>query len=136
MCSPRQQYHYDRFVPEQTQVFVHMYSLQRDPRYFSPDPDSFWPDRWLSADQRSSSQEVVHNPVAYIPFSFGPAGCVGKPLALMELRAIACFILQKYQIKPAPGDTEAKMVDGWEDTLQDLYTTQWGALPVVLTRRF
>ena len=40
------------FIPEGTNAFVHTYSLQRDPRYFFPLPDSFLPERWLSQEQR------------------------------------------------------------------------------------
>jgi cytochrome P450 len=134
------------FVPEHTQVFVHTYSLQRDPRYFSPFPDSFWPERWLSPELRASvlgqlpssspnseeKNKVVHNTAAFIPFSAGPASCVGKPLALMELRAMFCFVLQKYQIEPA----DEKAIAAWEGTLRDFLTTQWGALPVRLSARF
>ena len=82
-------------MPSHTAVSVPIYSIQRDPRCFSPLPNEFWPDRWLTQDsyelpngQKISSIQLVHNRNAFIPFSFGPANCVGKNLALMELRAI------------------------------------------------
>ena len=84
------------YLPEGNYAFVHTYSLQRDPRYFSPLSDSFVPERWLSEDQRealepkifNSQTEFIHNTAAFIPFSVGPANCVGKNLAWIKLRMV------------------------------------------------
>nr|BAL05149.1 cytochrome P450 [Phanerodontia chrysosporium] len=84
------------YIPDGTQARVHTWSLHRDPRYFSR-PDTFWPERWLIAEglePAPAGEPFVHNANAFIPFSFGPANCVGKNLAYLEMRMVFCHLLQ------------------------------------------
>ncbi|KAH7884698.1 cytochrome P450 [Phlebopus sp. FC_14] len=126
------------FVPEGTSAFVHFYSLHRDPRNFSPTPDVFWPERWLSPEERqafghpySKATPFVHNTAAFVPFSFGPANCVGKNLAYQEMRTVACVMMQRLELKYADGyDPQS-----WERDLKDYFVATKGKLPVVLSPR-
>ncbi|KII88386.1 hypothetical protein PLICRDRAFT_54225 [Plicaturopsis crispa FD-325 SS-3] len=122
------------FVPEETNIFVHFYSIHRDPRYFSH-PDTFIPDRWLPVGQRSGKYAGydldTHNTAAFVPFSVGPAGCAGKNLALMEVRAVVCFLLNKFDMSIA--DIDAFKV--WEDEMEDYFTVKRGPLPVTVKAR-
>lgn len=52
-------------IPSGTIVYVFIYMLHRDPETF-PNPESFDPDRFLSA-----GTEGRRNPFAYVPFSAG-----------------------------------------------------------------
>ncbi|PCH42796.1 cytochrome P450 [Wolfiporia cocos MD-104 SS10] len=115
-------------IGEGTAVFVPPYVIQRDPRYFSPDPDRFWPERWL-ADRDPS---VVLNTNAYIPFSTGPANCVGRPVALLALRIVLAYLVQRFEMRLADGYDPKR----WGDELRDFFAFQKGALPVVLTPRY
>lgn len=119
------------FVPEGTQTRVHPYTMHRDPRNFSH-PDIFWPDRWLIASgSLPSSEKVVHNPDAFIPFSTGPNNCVGKNLAFLEMRMLICHFVQKLEVHLADGWDRTK----WLDELEDAFVTGMGKLPVTLRRR-
>ncbi|CCM05078.1 uncharacterized protein FIBRA_07285 [Fibroporia radiculosa] len=115
------------FVPEGTAIHVPPFLYHRDPRYFSPDPDRFWPERWLSR----ADADVVLNTSAFIPFSMGPANCVGRPLALIEIRMVLAYMLQTFDIRFVSG-FEPRV---YEEQLQDLLVTRRGALPVTLTLR-
>jgi len=42
-------------------------AVQRDPRYFSPDPEAFRPERWLATEKAN----FTLNPLAFFPFSYG-----------------------------------------------------------------
>ncbi|KIJ62772.1 hypothetical protein HYDPIDRAFT_41487 [Hydnomerulius pinastri MD-312] len=129
------------FVPEGASAFVHFYSLHRDPRNFSPIPDVFWPERWLSPEERQSfgypdsknleKAPFVHNTAAFVPFSFGPANCVGKNLAYQEMRTVICMMIQRLEFRFAEGyDPES-----WERDLKDYFVATKGKLPVVLSPR-
>ncbi len=126
-------------IPPNTTVMVQTYSLHRDPRNFHPLPDTFWPDRWLVQDQyilpsgdSIKEEELILNREAYIPFSFGPANCVGKNLALMELRAVTCAFLHKFDMTVAKGFN----FDTWEENILDYGVTTRGSLPVNLKTRY
>ncbi|CCM05245.1 uncharacterized protein FIBRA_07455 [Fibroporia radiculosa] len=117
----------DMFISEGTAVYVPPYVYHRDPRYFSPDPDRFWPERWLSRGETG----VVLDTNAFIPFSTGPANCVGRSLALVELRMVLAYLLQAFEFRFAEGYDRRV----YEDSLQDFLVTHRGPLPLVLTPR-
>jgi len=127
------------YLPEGNQAFVHTYSLQRDPRYFYPFSNSFIPERWLSEDQRevlepkifNPQTEFIHNNAAFIPFSVGPANCVGKNLAWMELRMVITLMASRFDIAFEPGYNPLQ----WCDDICDYFITVKGRLPARLPVR-
>ena len=100
----------------------------------------FWPDRWLPDgavrtspyDPRSTfTGKIVTNQTAFIPFSYGPANCAGRALALVEMRVITALLMQRFEIQFAPGYNPTD----WEDQLEDFFAVCNGPLPVTLTPR-
>ena len=119
------------FVPEGTQVRAQLFSIQRDARYFS-NPATFWPERWLIADELLPTPTgFTHNPNALLVFSHGPANCVGKNLALLEMRMVICGIMQKFDLKFEDG-WDKKL---WLKDLKDVFVSRMGRMPVVVTPR-
>ncbi|KAG6908777.1 hypothetical protein DXG01_003306 [Tephrocybe rancida] len=127
-----------RFIPEGTTTGVHIYTLHRDPRNFFM-PERFLPERWLPIEQQlalepklfGSPDQVIHNTEAFIPFSQGPADCVGKRFAFQELRATVFAVLQRFQLQFAVGYDKAT----WEGEMYDYFVLKKAPLPVVLTPR-
>ncbi|GLB37110.1 putative cytochrome p450 [Lyophyllum shimeji] len=127
------------YIPEGTTAVVHTYTLHRDARNFSPFPESFIPERWLTADRQVALEpevfkargHVVHNLAAFIPFSYGPADCIGKRLAMQEMRAVACAVLRRFSLRFADGYDKAT----WEGDMCDHFVIKKPKLPVVLTLR-
>lgn len=124
------------------------WQVHRDPRYFWPNPEGFEPDRWLLNVAQKSPREFRHNIQAYIPFSYGaasllsrvrglmylysgPTNCVGKNLALMEVRMIIAMFFRKFEIRLAPGWD----VNEWERNCKDHFVLTTGRLPVIVTPR-
>lgn len=133
-----------RFVPEGTAVIVPAYALSRNPAYFYPAPESFWPDRWIlksavnraegfdqNATDSKTKDEVITNTDAFIPFSFGPANCVGRPIAVVALRMVVASLIQHFELNFAPGYDPKE----WEERLEDRFVMSNGPLPVQLTPR-
>jgi len=134
------------FIPEGTQVFIPTYTLHRDPRYFSPLPNAFWPERWLPPPARQYptslfgpspsptriEKDFILDTTAYIPFSFGPSACVGKNLALQEMRIIVALVAQKFEMRFAEGYEERR----WFEEAEDWFVFKVGSLPVQLRTRF
>ncbi|KAL6304641.1 cytochrome P450 [Sparassis latifolia] len=120
----------DIVIPEGTAVIVPSYTMQRHPRYFSPDPEKFAPERWLAGKNRPSGG--VHNTSAFIPFSTGPMNCVGRPAAILALRMVLVYLVQAFDMRFAEGYRPRQ----WEEDLGDYFSWQKGSMPVVLTPRF
>lgn len=76
------------------------YTTQRDPRVFL-DPDKFSPERW-----RDPTEEMK---LMFMPFSVGTRACLGRTLAMMELKMICATLLRRYNVNLAPGTTEETM---------------------------
>ncbi|EMD32294.1 hypothetical protein CERSUDRAFT_77592 [Gelatoporia subvermispora B] len=126
------------FLPGGTNATVHVYSVHRDPRNFAPNATSFWPARWLIAtgemtiaEAGISQEEFVHNSSAFIPFSLGPANCVGKNLALQEMRTLICLIMQRFFLRFAAGYNPAS----YEDNVRNFFIMQKPELLLTVERR-
>lgn len=118
-------------VPKGTTVQISPWALHRDTRYFWPHPDSFYPDRWMVDPGTKSSEEFRLEKTAYMPFSCGPQNCVGKQLALNEIRLVISTLIRNFDIGFAPAWDPSL----WEESLTSTFILQKGELPVVLTSR-
>lgn len=113
--------------------------VHRDARNFSPYPELFLPERWLSKDQRerlepeifNQSIPYVLNQTAFLAFSYGPANCVGKQLAYTEMRLVICSLLHHFDFKFACGYSPLQ----YEYDLRDYYVALRGPLITSLTPR-
>lgn len=74
--------------------WVNIYSIQRDPRYFS-EPEKFDPERF---SEENKSNILPHS---YAPFGYGPRKCIGERFGLMESKLILARIIKKFIIKPS-----------------------------------
>ncbi|KAG6855798.1 hypothetical protein H0H87_010751 [Tephrocybe sp. NHM501043] len=112
------------FIPEGTTTGVHIYSLHRDLRNFFM-PERFLPERWLPIEQQlalepeifKNQDEVIHNTEAFMPFSVGPADCVGKRFAWQELRAAAFAVVQRFELQFEKGYDKTS----WEGEMYDFF---------------
>ncbi|KAJ7311575.1 high nitrogen upregulated cytochrome P450 monooxygenase 2 [Mycena albidolilacea] len=116
-----------RFIPEGTSIYSPAYALHRNPAYFSH-PDQFLPDRWLSG---SSLKFEKHDTSAFIPFSLGPANCVGQKFARRELFVVLSGLFKTFEVRFAEG------FDGtaWPLGMHDFFVAERAPLQVRLTPR-
>ncbi|KAJ7883455.1 cytochrome P450, partial [Mycena olivaceomarginata] len=103
------------FAGNDTHIYIPPYSLHRSAENFSPSPDKFDPDRWLCPQ---TTGEVL-NMAAFIPFSYGAANCVGKPLAWREMLMVTSTLLRKFNLRFADGFES----DDWLGNLHDAFLT-------------
>lgn len=126
------------FIPEGTGIQVPPYVLHRDPRYFSPDPEAFIPDRWLTPSKNgkdSQAPEFLTTKDAFIPFSYGPANCAGKSLALTEMRAVITLLLKRFDLGFESKDSLEVQRVKWESQMKDRFVFTKGKLPIWLKER-
>jgi cytochrome P450 len=92
-------------VPAGTYLFINLLGMSHDPRYFE-DPDRFNIDRWLSEsnnefyeDKKADIAQKKHN--IDVAFNFGAHACLGRNLALLELRVLTAMIINSYEVSVA-----------------------------------
>ncbi|EKM52485.1 uncharacterized protein PHACADRAFT_198544 [Phanerochaete carnosa HHB-10118-sp] len=111
-------------IPEGTQIYLPPYVYHRNPCYWPGATDDFVPERWLEP-------AAQQNFAAFVPFSYGPANCVGKNLARREMTMVVSLLVQKFEFTFADGfDWQA-----WPDTLRDYFILTRGPLLVTLRER-
>ncbi len=83
-------------VPQGTMLIIAPWVMHRDARFF-PDPERFWPERWLSGPAAPR--------YAYLPFGAGPRVCVGSHFALSEAALILITLVQhaRFELEPNVG---------------------------------
>ncbi|KAJ8924048.1 hypothetical protein NQ315_006825 [Exocentrus adspersus] len=79
-------------IPKEAAILVSIFHVHRDKKYWKC-PYHFYPDHFLP-------DEVKNRHIfAYVPFSAGPRGCIGKTLANVFLKLFLCKVLQRYEIQ-------------------------------------
>ncbi|KAI1124607.1 putative cytochrome P450 oxidoreductase, partial [Nemania abortiva] len=114
----------DTFIPGDVIVQVPSYTVFRDPRAFEQ-PLEFIPERW------TTRPELIKDKSVFIPFNSGPYACVGKRLAMMEIRRVVAEILWRYDFTVTPEHNKEAFLDGKQDT----FTLVSSPLPLVFTER-
>ncbi|KAJ5939345.1 hypothetical protein N7466_002479 [Penicillium verhagenii] len=111
-------------IPGDVNVFVPIQLLQTDERYYEQ-AKAFIPERW------HEKKEMVCEDAPFFPFIMGPYICPGKNLALMSLRIAVSKLVQRYDIKFAPGETGI----GYETETLDTFTAALPPLQIQFQRR-
>lgn len=86
------------FIPGGTAIALSSYGMMRKKAVFGEDADVFRPERWLEADQ---DRLKVMEGVWELTFSKGRAACLGKGIALMELRKAFVAVSASFSSLPS-----------------------------------
>ncbi|KAJ7149949.1 cytochrome P450 monooxygenase pc-bph [Mycena filopes] len=78
-----------------TTVGAPIYTIHRDAAAWGADAEEFRPGRWLTSDSDASVGKFTE---AFKPFSDGSRGCIGKLLALAQLRVIIAAIFKRFDV--------------------------------------
>ncbi|XP_048505244.1 cytochrome P450 4C1-like [Athalia rosae] len=78
-------------APKGCTVAILLYQTHRDPKYWK-DPEKFNPERFLPENSEG------RHPFAFIPFSAGVRGCIGRQYATTMVKTLAARVIQKYKI--------------------------------------
>ncbi|KAA8568678.1 hypothetical protein EYC84_007681 [Monilinia fructicola] len=110
-----------------------------------PSPHEFLPTRWFP--DPSNARSLLDRSV-FAPFSGGPYSCVGKQLALMELRAVVARVVTRFDVRFAAGERGTKLLgregarvgkeeragEGHQDS-KEFFTLELGDLMLVFAER-
>lgn len=111
------------FVRKGTRVTYHPYAMGRMERIWGPDCLEFKPERWL--------KDGVFSPVCpykYPVFQAGLRVCLGKEMAIMEMKSVALALIRRFNIRVAGPNPEPRFSPGLTATVR-------GGLPVHVQER-
>lgn len=108
------------------------YVVQRDARYF-PSPDAFVPARWLAAEQ-GGRPELVAERGAWFPFQVGQYACVGKGLAMWEMRSVLTRVALGFDVG-FPEEEGGDRGRAFDEGMRDTFTMTLGPLWLVFRER-
>jgi cytochrome P450 len=86
------------FVPKGTMVLYDIYSMGKDKHIWGDDADVFRPERWIEMKNPPTNYE-------YVVFNAGPRECLGRRLALIEMKICLATLLPSISFELAvPAD--------------------------------
>ncbi|MFC3458768.1 cytochrome P450 [Massilia haematophila] len=116
----------DYLLPKGSVVSIMTVIPHHDARWF-PQPERFDPSRFdPSRFDTSAAHDIPRG--AYLPFGAGPRVCIGNGFAGVEITLALAMLLQRFSLRPAPGQGEPKARMGVSQRPE-------GGLRLVLERR-
>ncbi|OJD40783.1 cytochrome p450 monooxygenase [Diplodia corticola] len=87
-------------VPAGAEVTCHAYVVQRDPRLYGPDPESYRPERWVVGEgDEEGRRRVAEMEAASFVFGVGPRVCLGKDVAVLEMWKLLPEIVRRFDLE-------------------------------------
>lgn len=87
----------------------------------------FLPERWYS------SPHLIKEKNATAPFSLGPFNCIGKPMAMTNVRVTIATIIMRYNLTFAPGNVDP--VRQFEDGMFEQFSLHPGPVRLHFEKR-
>ncbi|KAJ5473790.1 hypothetical protein N7475_003356 [Penicillium sp. IBT 31633x] len=113
------------FIPGIIKICAPRYTIGRLEKAYIH-PHEFIPERWYS------QPELIKDKRAFAPFGVGRTSCVGRHLALAQIRLVTAALVFQYRIKFAPGENNGEAV---ERDMKDQLTAQPGVCRLVFESR-
>ncbi|PYI03141.1 putative cytochrome P450 [Aspergillus sclerotiicarbonarius CBS 121057] len=104
------------FIPGGTKICAPRYTIGRLESAYER-PEEFIPERWYS------QEELIRDRRAFAPFGVGNTSCVGKNLALTQIRLVVAALVMRYRITFAACSPDGERV---EAEMKDQLTAQAG----------
>ncbi|KAI9874353.1 MAG: hypothetical protein M1830_009845 [Pleopsidium flavum] len=114
----------ETYVPGNMTVWCPQYVIGRSEKIYT-NAQTFVPERWYS------QPEMVKERTAFAPFSAGTYGCIGRPLALLNLRTTVAKLIMNFDVSFAPGEDGKNL----EEKTRDHFTFGLGELNLTFTKR-
>ncbi|KAF7718299.1 Tryprostatin B 6-hydroxylase [Penicillium ucsense] len=112
------------YIPPETTIVAPRFCISRREDSFE-DAEKFVPERWYKWP------DMVRNKSGFVPFGLGHHSCLGRALAMNDMRLITAKLIQKYRFTFPPGDDGSAVLDD----LKDQFTSNPGRLRLVFQLR-
>ncbi|KAE8915665.1 hypothetical protein PF005_g19810 [Phytophthora fragariae] len=84
------------FVPAGSSIGLATYAMGRMPQVWGPDAEEFKPERWIDP---TTGKLIAVSAYKFASFNAGPRMCLGKNLAMLEMKLIVAGVLYKFHIE-------------------------------------
>ncbi|XP_055960461.1 alkane hydroxylase MAH1-like [Mercurialis annua] len=84
------------YVDPKMEIVLSSYAMGRMKSVWGEDCSEFNPERWIS---KEDGRLIQHSPYKFLAFNAGARTCLGKDIALYEMKAIAAVVLHNYNIQ-------------------------------------
>ncbi|KAF4226423.1 hypothetical protein CNMCM6805_004602 [Aspergillus fumigatiaffinis] len=111
-------------IPGGMNVYTPQWSLGRSEAAYV-DPSTFIPERWYKYPN------LVRDKSAFGPFGIGPYSCIGKPLAMLNLRTTVARLVMTFDMTFPTNEDETR----WMEAADDHFAMGIENMPVILTKR-
>ncbi|GMF34616.1 unnamed protein product [Phytophthora fragariaefolia] len=88
------------YIPAGSGIMLSLYAAARLDRVWGPDAASFVPERFLDTQ---SGDLISMSPTQFAAFSAGPRVCVGRNLAMLELKLLASCLVARFRLIEVSG---------------------------------
>ncbi|KAF9055322.1 cytochrome P450 [Hymenopellis radicata] len=82
-------------IPKGTFMHICIRNINTSEDLWGEDAENFRPERWLNLP------DTYHPTFSRITFSTGPRNCIGKNMAILEMKAILTSLITKFEFSPA-----------------------------------
>lgn len=107
------------FINKGTRVTYHPYAMGRVEEIWGRDCIEFKPDRWMK-----NGKFTPESPFKYPVFQGGLRVCLGKEMALMEMKSVAASLIRRFKIDVSDKSCRLKFVPGLTATLNEGLSVQ------------
>ncbi|KAL5206460.1 hypothetical protein ABZP36_034669 [Zizania latifolia] len=118
------------YVEGDARVMYHPYAMGRMPRIWGADYDQFRPERWLTGPGGAFVPESLYK---YPVFQAGLRVCIGKELAVTEMKAVSVTVVRAFHIEVV-GQNGQSGAAGAPKFVPGLTASISGGLPVRVRR--
>ncbi|KAI9440829.1 cytochrome P450 [Lactarius indigo] len=123
------------FVPKNTNLFIQIYNLNRDPSIWGPDATEWKPERWLAPLPESVANANIQGVYANtMTFIGGPRSCIGFKFSQLEMKVALSQIIPAFRFAPAEADIVWRFGVIVNPSVKGLIESFLPQLPVVVSR--
>lgn len=90
------------FVPGGTDIGIPYYAMARLPQIWGEDCNDFKPERFLDP---ATGKIAQLSPFKFNTFHAGPRMCIGRNLAMLEMKIVVSRLLSRFHVSENPGQT-------------------------------
>ncbi|PVI05707.1 cytochrome P450 [Periconia macrospinosa] len=118
-----------QFIPRGTLVQIVPWAINRNPKLWGADAETFNPDRWIdAASGKATMNGGAMSNYAFLTFLHGPRSCIGERFARAELRALLAAMVGCFKWEMA--DPNEKIIIGGTITSKPVQGMKLKLVPI------